>query len=132
MLEGVVIILRRDKRFLVGKRSSWKQTAPNMWTSIAGKIEKGESESSAVVREAWEEIGVRVKPLAKIEQAVTRDGSTRLHYWLGEITEGEPFLNNDENSELKWLNIEEIKQLENTFAEEIEILNRVLNRPDVP
>ena len=47
MLEGVIIVLQRGERFLVGQRAAHKPAA-GYWTQVSGKLEPGESEEDAV------------------------------------------------------------------------------------
>lgn len=118
-IHAVTIIIEKDGHFLLGKRSSWKTTAPGYWCPVSGKIEKGETEVEAVCREAFEGVGLKVNPLKKLCEMDTRDGSSRLHWWTVEILEGEAFLKNDEHSEIGWFSMEEIGRLEPTFHEDV-------------
>ena len=122
-IQAVTIIIKKNDRFLLGKRSLWKTAAPGYWCPVSGKIEPGESESEAVCREAWEEVGLRVKPVKKLKEMDTRDRSGRLHWWLVEILEGEAFLKNNEHTELGWFTLEEITKLTPTFHEDLAILS---------
>ena len=120
-IQAVTIIIEKEGRFLLGKRSSWKTTAPGYWCPVSGKIEKGETEPEAVCREAFEEVGLMVKPIKKLCEMDTRDGSGRLHWWSVEILEGEAFLKNDEHSEIGWFTMDEISRLDPTFHEDIDL-----------
>lgn len=117
-----MIILRQDNKFLLGKRSSWKERAPGYWCPVSGLIEKDESAEEAVIREAQEELGVLVKPVRKVTQSLTHDKSVMLHWWLSEIVRGEPVLNNPENEELRWFTSYELELLTPVFKEDIKIL----------
>lgn len=117
-----MIVIERDGKFLFGKRAHWKSKAPGFWCPISGHIEEGETEQEAVIREAKEEIGVRVIPLAKIAEADTHDGEVRLHWWLATIQEGEPHLANNENSELRWVSPENFTELSPSFEEDLAII----------
>lgn len=120
-IHAVTIIIKKENRYLLGKRSSWKTIAPGFWCPVSGKIEKNESEVEAVCRETFEEVGLKVKPLKKLCEMDTRDGSGRLHWWLAEIIEGEAYLKNDEHSEIGWFTLEEIALLEPTFHEDVDL-----------
>lgn len=115
------MVIEKDGRYLLGKRSLWKKTAPGMWCPVSGKIENGESETEAVCRESWEEVGLRVQAIQKLGEINTRDGSVCLHWWLAEVLEGEAHLKNDEHSELGWFTISEIEALSPTFSEDVAI-----------
>lgn len=116
-----MIVIKKEEKYLLGKRSDWK-TAPGYWCPVSGKIEQGEDEQEAVVREAWEEVGLKVQTVRKICETDTRDGSAKLHWWLVNILEGEAFLKNNEHSELGWFTSEELNSLTPSFHEDLAIL----------
>jgi 8-oxo-dGTP diphosphatase len=58
MLQVVAGILERDGRILICRRTA-KQSHPLKWEFPGGKVEPGESPSSALARELEEELGVR-------------------------------------------------------------------------
>lgn len=121
-IQAVMVIVLYNGRFLLGKRSLWKTSAPGYWCPVSGKIEAGESEKAAVIRETWEEVGLKVLPVRKLAELQTRDGSTILHTWLVKVLEGEAFLKNNEHSELGWFSLEEIRLLDPVFHEDLAIL----------
>jgi len=123
-IDAVVAILQRGGRYLVGKRSLHRPVAPGYWCPISGRLEPGETQADAVVREVWEEVGLRVRASRKVAQCDTHDGTTLLHWWLVELSEDEQEarLANDEHSELRWVTAEELERLEPAFAEDIAIL----------
>jgi 8-oxo-dGTP pyrophosphatase MutT (NUDIX family) len=120
-IQAVTVIIEKEGRYLLGKRSSWKTSAPGYWCPISGKIEEGETEVEAVCRETFEEVGLKVKPTQKLCEMDTRDGSCRLHWWFVEILEGEAFLKNDEHSELGWFTTEDMALLDPTFHEDLDL-----------
>jgi len=125
----VAAIIERAGRFLVGKRSPHKQSAPNYWCPISGGIEAGESQADAVVREVREETGLRVTALEKVDECDTHDGSAIIHWWLAPTLDDAPArLANDEHSELRWVTLEELRRLEPVFVEDVEIFARVAQR----
>ncbi len=125
MLHGVIIVLQRGERFLVGQRADHKPAA-GYWTQVSGKLEPGESEQEAVVREAMEELGCRVRPLEKLQELPSANGRYRLHYWRTEILEGEPSTCNDEINELRWVTVAELREMEPVFQEDIQLFQELL------
>lgn len=117
-----MIVLEREGSFLFGKRADWKAIAPGYWCPISGHIEIDESEEDAVVREAMEEIGISVLPLRKIAESDTRDGKVRLHWWHARIESGEPRIANSENSEIRWVTLDELDTLRPSFEEDLAII----------
>ncbi len=55
------LILKNGDKILLTRRSFRKQIWPNHWHCVSGSIEKGESPQEAIVREAEEEIGLKIK-----------------------------------------------------------------------
>jgi 8-oxo-dGTP pyrophosphatase MutT (NUDIX family) len=120
--QAVMIILERDGKFLLGKRSAWKAKAPGYWCPISGHIEGTETEEDAVIREAQEELGIVVRPVRKITTTPTHDGTTLLHWWKAEIISGIPVINNNENEEIRWFSKQELMALSPSFKEDIAII----------
>jgi 8-oxo-dGTP diphosphatase len=122
-VDAIVAILERDGRYLVGKRSPWKAIAPGYWCPISGRVEPGEEQADALVREVFEETGLRVRALLEVAQCDTHDGSALLHWWLAELLDDAPAqLMNDEHTELRWLTPDELRSLTPVFEEDIAIL----------
>jgi 8-oxo-dGTP pyrophosphatase MutT (NUDIX family) len=126
MKNAVMIILEEDGKFLLGKRSAWKESAPGYWCPISGHVEVNESEEDAVIREAKEELGIEVEPLIKITSTPTHDKKVMLHWWRAKILEGRPVINNKENEELRWFTRAELNHLEPVFKEDVEIILKLL------
>lgn len=122
MKQAVMIIIFQENKFLLGKRSSWKEKAPDFWCPISGHIEQSETEEDAVKREAMEELGIEVLPMRKIASTLTLDKTVMLHWWTAAIASGKPTLSNNENSEIRWFNKEELQKLRPVFKEDIDIL----------
>jgi 8-oxo-dGTP diphosphatase len=125
-VQVVAAIIRRESRFLseflLGKRALHKKSAPGFWSPISGKIESGESEADAVVRECFEEVGLTVQALRKITQHDMDGGRARLHWWLVDVLEGREFLKNDEHTELRWFSLDEIKHEKHLLEDDREAL----------
>jgi 8-oxo-dGTP pyrophosphatase MutT (NUDIX family) len=123
-VDVVAAIIERDGRFLVGKRSPHKKSAPGVWQAIVGRIEADESERDAVVREVLEETGLRVEPLEKVCECDNRAGTARIHWWAVKARDDAPARRNDEHSELRWVTIDEMRRLDPVFEEDVEIFAR--------
>lgn len=117
----VAMTIKKGNQYLLGRRSLTKKVAPGYWCPISGKIESGETEEQALIREAQEEIGVLIMPIHKIATFEIENRKSVLHWWLVEIIRGEPQLNNDEHTEIAWLTFNEILKLEPIFQEDIAI-----------
>lgn len=126
MVQGVAMVIEKDGRYLMGRRSAHKKSAPGYWCAIAGKIEDGETQEEAVVREVREEVGLDVTPVAWLCSFDTHDGGAHIHWWTTRIIGGEASLNNDENSELAWVTLAEMERLTPIFPEDIDVFRRLI------
>jgi 8-oxo-dGTP pyrophosphatase MutT (NUDIX family) len=120
-VQVVAAILCQESKFLLGKRAHHKKSAPGFWSPISGRIEAGESETEAVVRECFEEIGLEVQPQRKLAQYDIDGGKARLHAWLVDAIGGQAHLKNDEHTELRWFSLSEIKQEKNMLEPDREV-----------
>lgn len=128
----VAAVVWSDGKFLLGKRSPHKKSAPHYWCPLSGRIEPGETQQEAVVRECWEEAGIRVRALKKVGEINTDDRKGHIHWWLVELMGGKAFLKNDEHSELGWFGFEELLKLEPVFTDDIDIFKAVVEEKFIP
>jgi 8-oxo-dGTP diphosphatase len=103
------------QRVLVAQRGSGPLAG--LWEFPGGKVEPGESELAALVRECREELGVGISPQAFLGEvpldgvvAGGVPGASTLRVWSGRITAGE--LVAHEHSELRWLGADDLEQLD--------------------
>lgn len=113
---GVVAVVMRGNQTLVIRRG------PNVPYSgyvapLSGRLEPGESEAEAVVREVREEVGLEVIPIRRVWECPSEGGGYDLHWWLAEYAGGELVLN-EEVSEATWIYPSDFEKLENTFADD--------------
>lgn len=55
------LILRKDSKILLTRRSQTNKIWSSHWHCVTGGIEAGESPKEAIIREAEEEIGIKLK-----------------------------------------------------------------------
>lgn len=114
--ESVGAILKRKGKVLLLKRRKY----PYKYTIPAGHLEEGENKTDAVLREIKEETGLEVGDVEEIFEGELKDKCRRgadRHYWnLFEsvIPEGEDILLNDEASEYKLVEREDLGTLDLT------------------
>jgi 8-oxo-dGTP diphosphatase len=90
-------------KVLLGKRSSVVNNG-GAWNFFGGRVDRGESPRTALLRELVEEAGLRVKEkqLVKLGQGRHRSGDRELHYYLLRLErEVAPRLNR-EHSNFGW------------------------------
>ncbi|WP_344600822.1 (deoxy)nucleoside triphosphate pyrophosphohydrolase [Sporichthya brevicatena] len=93
-------IVRRG--MLLGARRSAPATLAGGWELPGGKVEPGESELAALVRECREELGIEITPGARVPGEWPLGPSLVLRVYLAEIVTGEPAPLED-HDELRWL-----------------------------
>ncbi|MFJ4788017.1 NUDIX domain-containing protein [Streptomyces sp. NPDC088794] len=123
--EAIVAVLRRDGRVLVVRRGP-TVARPGYWQPLSGKLEPGETQQQALVREVHEEIGLTVSPGAKVWESLTDDGHFRLHWWTAENSTDEPVPDGDEVTEARWVTPEEYLALTPVFEADREFFERIL------
>ncbi|HEV2087110.1 MAG TPA: (deoxy)nucleoside triphosphate pyrophosphohydrolase, partial [Cryptosporangiaceae bacterium] len=99
-------ILDGTGRVLAAERATPPDVA-GRWEFPGGKVEPGESEHDALVRECEEELGVIVEVGARLGgDILLRGGRAVLKVWLARLTAGA--LRAHEHSELRWLAADEL------------------------
>ncbi len=130
--EGVVVVVRRDGRFLMIERAAGV-LAGGAWCFVGGGIEPGESQAQAVVREFAEEVGGVVEPVKKIWEYRRPDGKLLLHWWLAELRSERLAANPAEVAALRWLTPAEITTLPNVLDSNLAFLEehgrRLVEKP---
>ncbi|MDH6448228.1 8-oxo-dGTP diphosphatase [Streptomyces sp. SAI-119] len=83
-----------------------RRTAPEgalLWTLPSGKVDPGESATSAAGREAWEEAGVRVAPLVVLGSRLHPVSGWRVVYVACRLLDGEAYAASPrEVAEVRW------------------------------
>ena len=119
---GVVVVVMRDERFLVIRRSEHVR-APGTHCFPGGHIEPGESEADAARREMIEELAVEATPLRLLWRSVT-PWSVELAWWLAEIARSADLVPNPlEVETFHWLTADEILRLPDLLASNREFLD---------
>ncbi|MUL39795.1 (deoxy)nucleoside triphosphate pyrophosphohydrolase [Streptomonospora sp. PA3] len=102
---GAAII--RDGAVLAAQRSH-PPLMRGRWELPGGKVDPGESDTDALVRECEEELGVRIAPLRRIGGDVSfpvraDSPAALLRVWLAELPAGQPEPRALEHLSLRWL-----------------------------
>jgi 8-oxo-dGTP pyrophosphatase MutT (NUDIX family) len=126
--QAIVAVLRREGRVLAVRRGP-TVPSPGYWQPLSGKVEPGETQEQALVREVLEEVGLTVTPGAKVWESQTDDGHFRLHWWTADAVQGEVVPDPGEVAEARWVTPHEFLALDPVFEGDREFFERIL--PDL-
>lgn len=108
-LDVVAAIIERDGKILLAQRSP-DADQPGMWEFAGGKVEAGESQPEALIRELREELGIDAvvgRYIASHQHEVS-DRLIHLHAWHVPSFQGE--LNAYEHQDIVWCSPEEARR----------------------
>lgn len=111
MLHVVAALIWREDKFLICQRPANKKRAL-LWEFVGGKVEVGETNQQALVRECQEELAitVNVKDVFCEVTHVYPDVTVHLTLFNAEIAEGEPQML--EHNDMTWITPGEIDNYE--------------------
>ena len=102
----VATAIVRDGRVLAAQRTR-PSTVAGRWELPGGRVEAGEPEPAAVVRECGEELGVHVRPAGRLGTDLPIDaGVLRVH--VARLAAGSPEPRALEHAALRWLGVAEL------------------------
>ena len=118
----VMVWIKNPKtgKYLVSQRAADKDTDPLKWETVAGHSISGDTSVDAAVREAYEEVGIRLDPkdATVLATKVTTSYDGQRHNWIRDSfyfeTTDEPNLDNAPTEEViqtKWLTFAEIRDM---------------------
>jgi len=98
----VRVVVAAAVRDRAGRVLAARRLAPPGWEFPGGKVEPGETERQAVVRELREELGVEVEVGERIGPDVPMAGGFVLRVWAASLPRGQQPARR-EHAELRWL-----------------------------
>ncbi len=109
MVEVVAALIRDGKKFMICQRPAHKARGL-LWEFAGGKVEKGETDEQALIRECREELDVELKVNDLFIDLVHEypDITVHLSLYNAEIAAGEPKML--EHNDIKWITPDEIRQ----------------------
>jgi 8-oxo-dGTP diphosphatase len=103
LVVGAAII--DDGRLLAAQRSEPPELAGG-WEFPGGKVEPGETDEEAIIRECREELGVGIVVGQRVGDDWPLNNGYVMHVWTATLVDGEPQAL--EHSDLRWLSEEEL------------------------
>ena len=125
MLDAVIAVITNGEKVLLIQRAAGIRGGA-YWAPVSGEAEAGESQETAVAREAMEEVGLTVRPIRKVWENVSTRGTFILHWWMAEYVSGELTPNLAEVSDARWLTVDEICRMNGTFEGDGEFYRKIL------
>jgi 8-oxo-dGTP diphosphatase len=101
----VAAAIERDGRYLAARRTK-PDWAAGRWEFPGGKVEPGESETAALVREIREELGVEISVGERVPGEWPLHDDLVLHLYVATLTDGEP-QPLDHHDALRWVTPDE-------------------------
>ena len=113
----VTSFIKNNNKILIVKRSNKVRSMKGLWSGVSGIIENNEKPLDRAKIEIFEEVGMeKINLLKKIEKMIISSPQYENHQWeifsfLFETEEIDVKLN-WENSEFRWIQIDELKNYE--------------------
>lgn len=130
------LILDQQGMLLLGLRSADKRVAPSCWDIIGGHVEDGESLGDALVRELWEELGIRptvFRLIASMQEPASGIFRGAVHHAFAVTAwQGEPTNACDEHVEIRWFSLAEVLGLANRTPFDFERLHDLARSSALP
>lgn len=125
MLEVVAALIRDNEKFMICQRPPHKARGL-CWEFVGGKVETGETNEEALVRECREELGITVSVGDVFMDVIHQYPELMVHLTLynATVTDGEPQML--EHNDIRWITPDEIPEYEFCPADE-EILVAIQN-----
>lgn len=102
MQEIIVMgIIKNNDYVLIVKRKVKEGTLS--WQFPGGKVENGETEQDAVIREVKEETNLKISVSHKIGDRIHPITKKYISYWLCDYISGEIFVDDEDIGEAKWV-----------------------------
>ncbi len=126
MTKVVCAIIVTNNKVICVQRSS-KMQLPLKWEFPGGKIESGETDEAALIREIAEELEINIQPILRLEQSLFSYQHTSINLipFVCKITGGK--LRLQEHSDIRYLDCSELMQLDWADADK-PIVREVVDR----
>lgn len=106
----VAAAIIEDRRVLVARRAP-DMARPGLWELPGGKVEAGETDADALVRELEEELGITIEVGAPLGEAAHAypDVTITLAGYACRLVRGQPVAR--EHDQLRWVRASELQEL---------------------
>ena len=124
-IEVVAAIIKKDDKIFITKRSYGEFI--DMWEFPGGKVEVGETQEEALIREIKEELELDITNLNYLTTVEYDYPSFHLimHCFICEICGGKLSLN--AHNDVKWVSLEELPH-QNWIPADVQVVEEILNK----
>ncbi len=133
IVETTLCLIVKDNHVLMMLRNKKKNDVfINKYNGLGGKVEKGESKTACVLREVYEEAGIKLTKYNYVGKVVFKNfgykvGKEVMYCFVGYEYENEIGYCNE--GDLEWIPVENIMSLPLWEGDKYFLLNIVLNQP---
>ena len=105
---AVIVLIRKSDKILLARSPNFPS---NVYSLIAGFVEPGESAETAVAREVWEEVGIKIKNISYFGTQAWPFPNSLMIGFTAEYDSGDIRPDGFEIEDAKWFSIEELPTL---------------------
>lgn len=117
------VVLQKDGKFLLVQEKNPK--VYGKWNLPGGYVDQGETLEEAAIREAFEEVGLKVEIIRQL-LVLHRDAQRPvLHAYAAEIISGELHSSEEELLDAQWFSLDEIRMMKDQLREVDYVLGAV-------
>ena len=110
----IIVAVHNNEQILLAKGVRHKEA--NMYSTLAGFVESGESLEEAVHREVFEEVGVRIKNLKYISSQPWPFPHSLMMGYIAEFESGDIRCQDDEIDDAQWFSIDQLPNIPPPFS----------------
>ncbi len=114
MKYAVAAVIQKGDKVLLARRSMKSRGQPGKWENAGGEVDEGETTEQAIVREIKEELGVvfTIEKILLEGDFKNTDSDWHVIVYGGSIVGTPKPMILEETSEVKWFNIDELKNVD--------------------
>lgn len=122
---AIIVAITKDDKILLAHNSNFKN---NMYSLIAGFVEAGENLKSAVKREVFEEIGIKVKNIRYYKSSSWPFPNSLMIGFFAEYDSGEIKVDGSEIVDARWFKKDNFPNLPQKYSLARKIINEFINK----
>lgn len=122
---AIIVAITKNDKILLAHNSNFKD---NRYSLIAGFVEAGENLKSAVKREVFEEVGIKIKNIRYYKSSPWPFPNSLMIGFFAEYDSGEIKVDGTEITHAEWFNKDNFPNLPKKYSLARKIINEFINR----